>query len=138
MARRPDGRTGFTLTEIMIVISIISVLMIVGALNYARSRARARYAGCQSNLRNLSTSLEMYANEHDRKFPLSGNLTAIVGRYIQTIPTCPAAGFTTYSTGYASASAPDAYTIVCSGNNHAGLVTGSNFPQYTNAGGLRE
>jgi prepilin-type N-terminal cleavage/methylation domain-containing protein len=62
-------RTGFTLIELLVVIAVIAVLLaaLVPALGAARKRARA--VVCQSNLRQWGTTLDLYAREHEGRFP---------------------------------------------------------------------
>ena len=58
---------GFTLVELMVVISIIALL--VGILLPAISRARdnAKIGQSKSNIRNIKTAHDMYSNDHDGK-----------------------------------------------------------------------
>ena len=55
---------GFTLVELMVVISIIALL--VGILLPAISRARdnAKIGQSKSNIRNIKTAHDMYSNDH--------------------------------------------------------------------------
>jgi prepilin-type N-terminal cleavage/methylation domain-containing protein/prepilin-type processing-associated H-X9-DG protein len=56
---------GFSLIEVMVVVSTVSVVMAVTmpAMNTARSRARA--VVCRSNLRQLMLANSGYSNDHD-------------------------------------------------------------------------
>jgi len=130
------GRRGFTLIELMIVIAIIAILAAILIPNFIRSRAQGQYSACVSNLRNISTALQMYA--HDNAGHYAGALATITPGFIKTIPTCPSVGFNTYTGGYSSASVPDAYTVVCSGSNHGALGKLTAFPQYNATQGLVE
>jgi len=62
-------RKGFTLIELLVVIAIIAILaaLLLPALDRAREAARA--ASCLSNMRELSTSTQMYINEWDGTLP---------------------------------------------------------------------
>ena len=62
-----DKRTGFTLIELLVVIAIIAVLMaiLMPALN--RAREQGKRAACLSNLKQLTLSWIMYADENDDK-----------------------------------------------------------------------
>jgi prepilin-type processing-associated H-X9-DG protein/prepilin-type N-terminal cleavage/methylation domain-containing protein len=59
------GKRGFSLVEVMVVVSTISVVMAVTipAMNTARSRARAIV--CRSNLKQLVLANIGYSNDHD-------------------------------------------------------------------------
>jgi prepilin-type N-terminal cleavage/methylation domain-containing protein len=62
----------FTLIELLVVIAIIAILMAImlPALGYVRKQARS--SACQSNLRQLSLAMNLYALDHeDRTMPFS-------------------------------------------------------------------
>ncbi len=63
---------GFTLVELLVVISIIALLMAVllPALNKARDQAKRIV--CANNLRQLNTGLNIFANENGGQLPLRG------------------------------------------------------------------
>jgi len=65
-------KSAFTLIELLVVIAIIALLMaaLLPALQGARKRARA--VACQSNLRQWGTTLDLYAQEHEGRFPADG------------------------------------------------------------------
>jgi prepilin-type N-terminal cleavage/methylation domain-containing protein/prepilin-type processing-associated H-X9-DG protein len=58
-------KRGFSLVEVMVVVSTVSVVMAITmpAMNTARSRARAIV--CRSNLRQLTLANIEYSNDHD-------------------------------------------------------------------------
>lgn len=131
-------KRGFSLVELMIVVAIISLLAAIGTVNYRQARARSQYTGCTSNVKNIGTALVMYAHDHGGRFPTSISSGTFTPSYIKVIPTCPSAGFSTYSSAYSSASNPDVYTVVCGGTYHVGAGHAANYPQYTTAAGLLE
>lgn len=63
---------GFTLIELLVVIAIIGVLstVILASLNAARSKSYD--ADRVSNMREVQKALELYAIEHDGKYPIKG------------------------------------------------------------------
>jgi prepilin-type N-terminal cleavage/methylation domain-containing protein len=67
-----QARCGFTLIELLVVISIIALLIgiLLPALGAARETARA--IACGSNLRQISISAEVYANDFDDQYPTRG------------------------------------------------------------------
>ena len=63
-------RAGFTLIEILIAITILSILIALGLMSYSRAIARSKATGCEVNLKVLKNSLDNYASEYD-VFPSS-------------------------------------------------------------------
>ena len=62
---------GFTLIELLVVISVIAILMAILMPALTRARDQARRVGCGNNLKQIGTSLHMYANDYDGKLPLN-------------------------------------------------------------------
>ena len=95
-------KKGFTLIELMIVIAIIAILAAVLVPNFMRAREASRLTACKSNLKNISTAVETYSNDHDGVYPgntaekdLDGQehsgLSTLVKTYIGKALKCPAA-----------------------------------------------
>jgi len=57
-------RAGFTLVEIMIVVSIISLLTVIVVPSFQRARQRAQNAKLVNGLRIAADAFQMYATEH--------------------------------------------------------------------------
>ena len=61
---KPNKPTGFTLIEMLVVISIIGILATLVAANLNSARSRARDAQRKSDLKNIETALRIYYNDH--------------------------------------------------------------------------
>jgi type II secretion system protein G len=62
----PAGRQGFSLVELLVVISIIGILSTLVVANLNSARERARDAQRKSDLRNIQTALRLYYNDVGR------------------------------------------------------------------------
>jgi len=96
----------------------------------------SRLRGCESNLKNMGTALEMYSTDNNGKYPVS--LAGITPNYLIKIPSCPSAQKDTYSGSYKCSSRYDSYTIMCKGHNHSDTETPENYPRYDSTQGLSE
>ena len=64
-------RRGFTLIELLVVIAIIAILAAILFPVFAKARAKARTATCQSNLKQLAMAITMYTGDYDGSGPFS-------------------------------------------------------------------
>ncbi len=60
---------GFTLIELLVVIAIIAILAAILFPVFARARENARKSTCQSNLKQIGTSVMMYTQDYDETLP---------------------------------------------------------------------
>ena len=84
MSRRcvSASRRGFTLIELLVVISIVALLMSLLLPTLEGARELQRFNGCNSNLRQLWMSLNVYGNDNREFFPSAdavGNFATRMG-----------------------------------------------------------
>ena len=66
---RRTRRSGFTLIELLVVIAIIAILAAILFPVFAQAREKARSTACTSNLKQISLSILMYAQDYDEILP---------------------------------------------------------------------
>jgi hypothetical protein len=101
-------------------------------------KAQPLLTGCKSNLKNLASAVEMYASDHEGRYPR--DLQLLTPHYLKEIPTCPAARKLTYQ-DYQVTTYPDCFSFSCVGNNHNRAMLGEtgntdNLPAYHGEIGL--
>lgn len=64
-------KKGFTLVELLVVISVISLLMAILVPALARTRQQGKTVMCLSNLRQLVIAAYLYANSNDGYYPIA-------------------------------------------------------------------
>ncbi len=62
-------KQGFTLVELLVVVAIIAILIAILFPVFANARKKSRQASCLSNIRQLTTSIKMYAGDNDDQYP---------------------------------------------------------------------
>lgn len=62
---RNAGRLGFTLVELMLVISILGLMAVIASPSFFSMRERARYAGCVLKQRQIHEVAVLYGAEND-------------------------------------------------------------------------
>jgi prepilin-type N-terminal cleavage/methylation domain-containing protein len=70
--KRPPGKhrnSGFTLTELLVVIVIVAVLATLTFTLVSRARESARQVGCLSNLKNIAGAVMLYASDNGDNLP---------------------------------------------------------------------
>ena len=72
-------RAGFTLVELLVTIVILGILAGIIFAVVARVRTKARSSVCLSNMRQIATAMQLYANDTKRQLP--GPLYQLQGPY---------------------------------------------------------
>ena len=62
-------RRGFTLIELLVVIAIIAILAAILFPVFAKAREKARQSSCNSNVKQMSLGMQMYAGDYDQTYP---------------------------------------------------------------------
>lgn len=78
---------GFTLIELIVVITIIAVLTVVAMVSYTGAGKRARDGRRVSDLEKIRIALEMYRQNVGSSYPAT--LSTLVPNYIQVLPNDP-------------------------------------------------
>ena len=91
------GEAGFTLVELMVVISIIAILSVIAIAVYSNSQKGARDAKRRADIDSLSSSLEQHYNETSAQYctgSSSGTYCAPLDSWFTNgaIPTDPSTG----------------------------------------------
>src|SRR5437879_3380105 len=63
------GTRGFTLIEMLVVISIIAILASILFPVFAQAREKARAAACLSNQKQIAMAFAMYSQDFDEVYP---------------------------------------------------------------------
>jgi len=87
---------GFTMVEIMIVVTIMGIIVAIAHSTWLRQRELARSRSCQENLAKIDGAKEQYAldNNLGHGGAIAGGLDDLVGNteYLKREPECPASG----------------------------------------------
>ncbi|MDO8536275.1 MAG: prepilin-type N-terminal cleavage/methylation domain-containing protein [Candidatus Omnitrophota bacterium] len=122
-------RKGFTLMELLIVVTVFAITFALLTPFVNKMRERADVIKCSANARLLSLGLHMYAADHDDAFP--PDLGSLYPGYIkeEKVFDCPASKFIgtaaksdyEYVYGLSEASGPSEVIIYDRDGNHSGL-----------------
>jgi prepilin-type N-terminal cleavage/methylation domain-containing protein len=96
MNRRIRSGAGFTLVEIMIVVSIIGLLAAISIPNIIRARSHSQMTVCLNNLRQIDSAKQQWATElrkESNAMPEQSDIDVYMGRtgHADNI-VCPAGG----------------------------------------------
>ena len=123
--RRPVGQGGFTLTELIIVVAVISIVAALAVPLYANEEARARVAKAQAEVRTLACAVNLYtAHVGTLPFTLTNLTTAAVNRlnqsagpFVPSLPPLPSGGTPAWSPVYTyTSSTAGTFSITATGD----------------------
>lgn len=86
--KRTNKKNGFTLIELIVVVTIIAVLTVVGVVSYSGTSKKARDSRRMADLEKIRIALELYRQGLGSTYP--ANIDSLVTKdYMQSIPTDP-------------------------------------------------
>lgn len=74
---------GFTLTELLVALGVLSMLVALVMGASSRSQKAAVQAACQANLRSVGTAILLYTTDNNQKLPFNANVS--VSSYYQRV-----------------------------------------------------
>lgn len=84
---RSRARTeGFTLIELMIVVSIIAILAAIAVPKFANVLRKANEGSSKGSLGAIRSTLSIYYGETEGQFPADLESLTIGGKFLQTLP----------------------------------------------------
>ncbi len=112
-----NGKRGFTLVEIMIVVAIIGLLASIAIPNFVKARTTAQQKACISNLQQINGAIQRWALDLNKAQGQAVTYSDI-SSYLQRSVTCPSGG-STFDDSYTitTVDAPPACQRVPSGPN---------------------
>jgi prepilin-type N-terminal cleavage/methylation domain-containing protein/prepilin-type processing-associated H-X9-DG protein len=69
MMMKRRNRSGFTLVELLVVVAMMAILASLAMPAYEQAIQHANSTGCASHMRLLGQAFDLYANDHDGRFP---------------------------------------------------------------------
>lgn len=102
-------KRGFTLVELLVVITIIALLTTMGLVIYQNSVRKGRDGRRQTDLEQIRSALELYRSDIGWYPAALSTLTPPTNSYIQAIPTDPKSN--TYKYAPAAGASPVTYSL---------------------------
>lgn len=78
------NRKGFTLIEMLVVVSIIGILLGISGLNNAKSMGRAKDSAVKMDLQHLRNAVYQFALDNNGRFPET--LEQLVPAHLRSLP----------------------------------------------------
>ena len=104
--------SGFTLIELILVTVIIGILAGMVTLSFAGRAEEARIRAAKGDIANYSTAIDLYALDHNDKYPTSLNdLASGKRRYVKELNKDP------WGNDYVYKASSGSYEIYCAGSD---------------------
>lgn len=111
---------------------VLGVFMFVTLHNIQSVRVADSGASCQDNVRSLGMAAKEFKAAHGGQAP--EHIAELTPNFITEIPTCPVAGFDTYSESYHRDPETQNVEIFCKGNHHLNEGLPPDSPRVTSPG----
>jgi type II secretory pathway pseudopilin PulG len=83
LRRTRRRQLGFSVPEIVAVTAVIALLLAMGLLLYRSARSMARVAAAESNLKQISTAMELYFRQYNAYPPQGSDLTVELAPFVE-------------------------------------------------------
>ncbi len=111
-----DGKRGFTLIELMIVVAIIGILAAIAIPKFAELIRKSNEGASKGNLGAIRSALSIYYGDMEGQYPTDMTSLTVSGKYLSSIPKAKAPN---YHTDTATASQASATLSVTDGGGWA-------------------
>ena len=107
---KKNKKTGFTLIELIVSVTIIAVLTVAGVISYGGASKKSRDSRRMADLEKIRIALELYRQGTGSTYPADGALSSrLVPNYLQTMPVGPKGE--NYTSGYDQTGTGYTYTL---------------------------
>ena len=128
-----SGDLALKLNLLLLLIILISGFFLI--FRFLQTTDQEQLILCESNLRNLSTAIEIYAKDNEGLYPPDLDyITYHKIKYLDKLPICPVSG-TSYI--YMVSMSLDGYTLCCGKKNSHFYDKNGYWPQYWSREGLK-
>lgn len=87
--KRKNLLKGFTLLELLVVISIIGILIALGTVSYSTAQKKSRDAKRKADIKNIQNGFEQYYSQNNRYATTTNELSTV---FSGSLPTDPKTG----------------------------------------------
>lgn len=95
MNNKKSGSPGFTLFELMIVVSILGILAVIALPKFALALQKSKEGSAKGNLGTVRTAVAVYYADHEGQFPPDLATLIVNRKYLGKIP--PAVGLSRHA-----------------------------------------